>query len=779
MKHTVSSFHPPYLKHLLLMLVSGLILHTTYAQTLTVNILADTATNCLGSGGVLLSTTITGGMPPYTIDWGPGTTLNDSTIEDPIANPSVPVDYVIVVTDALLATAIDSISVDTASTPTSSFDWVDTVCSASFAPPPIYTGNFGTAALFNWQLNNGQIVSSSSPVYPAAIDVTVPGPYILCLWVEENGCVSDTSCQTLLSAQPPLISISPIFDQCFPANQFSFSLIDSSGLDSIIWDLGSTASIQNSNAFVPSGIQYLTPGQKTISAIGFQAGCPTDTAIQSFWVSHPQVSISADTLVCTGDTVSFSAIDASLPGTAGGFLSWQWFFSTGASFQGQSITEVFSTPGVYSVVLQVSDSFGCTATDSLDIVVTQAPTGSFSYTIDNCNEVSFSNTFSTGSFQWDFGDGTGDTASNPVHIYTAPAVYFVMLTVSSNCQTIIVPQSLTILPNCVWPGDANNDLVADNVDVLAIGVAYGDTGPVRTNASLLWEGQPADDWADTLANGVNTSYVDTDGNGTVNDDDTLAILTNYGLTHNKTEDLSGVGPVLYFDSSSIAGPVMVGNSFSIPIMLGTPSEPATDVYGIAFTLTYESHLIDSASAKFSVSNSWFGSNLLRIEKDFYVDGELDGAICRKNKTNTSNQGKIAGASFVMIDDIAKQFLYDTLTLGFKDVVLIQADGTQIPVTTLPTKIVVFQEDIINAYDSGLRPEQLWLYPNPASSMLSLRLLDPIQYDATLSDLNGKLILRKEGILRETRLDISKLSKGVYLLKITHPKGILTRKVFVQ
>ena len=48
-------------------------------------------------------------------------------------------------------------------------------------------------------------------------------------------------------------------------------------------------------------------------------------------------------------------------------------------------------------------------------------------------------------------------------------------------------ENVPVMPtDSVWPGDANNDLVANNVDLLAVGVGFGATGPVRPNASNLW-----------------------------------------------------------------------------------------------------------------------------------------------------------------------------------------------------------------------------------------------------------------------------------------------------
>ncbi|MEO1451717.1 MAG: hypothetical protein AAFV07_19465, partial [Bacteroidota bacterium] len=104
----------------------------------------------------------------------------------------------------------------------------------------------------------------------------------------------------------------------------------------------------------------------------------------------------------------------------------------------------------------------------------------------------------------------------------------------------------TLPPDSVWPGDANYDLVANNQDLLAIGVAFGLTGPPRANASLNWTGQPSVDWTDTLPGGINFKHADTDGNGVVNTADTVAINLNYGLTHNKNEGVQKAGPLLAY-----------------------------------------------------------------------------------------------------------------------------------------------------------------------------------------------------------------------------------------
>jgi len=59
-----------------------------------------------------------------------------------------------------------------------------------------------------------------------------------------------------------------------------------------------------------------------------------------------------------------------------------------------------------------------------------------------------------------------------------------------------------ISDTCVWPGDANSDGVANNFDVLELGIAAGSVGPVRPGANIFWTGQSGTPWSNTYANGT-------------------------------------------------------------------------------------------------------------------------------------------------------------------------------------------------------------------------------------------------------------------------------------
>ena len=67
-----------------------------------------------------------------------------------------------------------------------------------------------------------------------------------------------------------------------------------------------------------------------------------------------------------------------------------------------------------------------------------------------------------------------------------------------------------------------------------------------------------------------------------------------------------------------------------------------------------------------------------------------------------------------------------------------------------------------------------LYPNPVKDVLHLQCEDIRQYD--IFSLDGKLVKSVQTIDNEAIIDLEDLNSGVYLIRITSDKGVLTRRV---
>jgi hypothetical protein len=379
--------------------------------------------------------------------------------------------------------------------------------------------------------------------------------------------------------------------------------------------------------------------------------------------------------------------------------------------------------------------------------------------------------------------------------WTPPSVQFgtyktrfaLMDTASNNLGMFLHEVTIIIADTGqVWPGDANNDLTADFLDLFPIGLAYGNTGPARPLGTQdnLWYGHVTAPWNDTLAGPLDKKYIDSDGNGTINDDDTLAITLNYGLVHTKGRIAargSGADPALVFDV--LQDSAEVGDTLTAAIYLGDAFIPANDVYGIGFQIAYDPAAIDSSSFQLVFQPSWIGdaSNTLSITHNDPIQALCDGAQVRKTHTAVSGMGQIATATFIIIDNIdGKRAQLDSI-LGhffFTQAYLIGLDGSHMPINPLGDSLMVYQ---LSTERPGPSPvDEPTLYPVPSSGLVQVKAPGHALQTATLLDLSGREVARFEGQgLDRLRLDLGALPSGTYFLSIHSNMGRFTRRLVLQ
>lgn len=349
---------------------------------------------------------------------------------------------------------------------------------------------------------------------------------------------------------------------------------------------------------------------------------------------------------------------------------------------------------------------------------------------------------------------------------TRPGTYTVLVTDTTGTPGFYRYSSDTLhvlaAAPCIWPGDADGDGIARNFDALAIGLAYGKTGPSRPNAAILWRPQQGQFWGDTLPGPVDMAFADTNGDGIVNMNDTLAISLNYGLNHFKNA-ASQAGPVPLFLQPR-QQLVQAGDTLSIDVILGTPSQPADSVYGIAFTVSYDPALVDTNSARLIVpDSSWLGRkyiSLFSLQKDNYANGALDVAISRMNQQNRQGQGQIARVDIIMIDDITgkQNQILDTLELLLSEVRLVTARGIEIPVQSAAAAVT------ITSTDRAPEMPGFKLYPNPAKGTLWIEHHARRPMLISLFDLSGKRLQQQTAAPGRESVDISALPAGLYILR---------------
>ena len=319
----------------------------------------------------------------------------------------------------------------------------------------------------------------------------------------------------------------------------------------------------------------------------------------------------------------------------------------------------------------------------------------------------------------------------------------------------------------VWPGDANADNIAQHYDILNIGLAFGSEGPAREATSIAWRNKAAKDWEQTFADGLNFKHSDCNGDGIVDEKDIEAVHQNYGFKHGAIEAFDALptttfDPPIFVDFESI-NELSVNTPFQIPIVLGTEDEPVDDIYGVAFTISFDGAVIDPESVEIEFPITWFGDpnvNVINISKKVISDSKIEIAISRIDQNNVSGYGAIAYLRGIIADIAGYR---EESSVEIDQVLGIEKDGRRVPLVGLPQMFEISHEQQEVGKHNLLR--NLNIYPNPTDRVVNITnsYAMPI-HRVELLNTDGALISQLSVNGNQVALG-STVPRGVYILKI--------------
>ncbi|MGZ5304056.1 MAG: PKD domain-containing protein, partial [Bacteroidia bacterium] len=505
---------------------------------------------------------------------------------------------------------------------------------------------------YHWDFGDGDTSTLKNPVYT----YTTAGKYkVILVATTDKGCIDSVSDSITIFPLPTADFEPSNICQSDEATFTSKSLLATEWY----WNFGdsTTSTSENpTNKYFSAGTYMVKLKVKNIN------GCMDSISKQIEVYEMPEAIFSVSN-ICVSD--SFSLTDSSK-----GATNWFWDFGDGYTATLQHPKHKYEKAGTYTIYLTSTNSNGCSDILSKQIEVYDIPKANFS-AIDICITDSLQiidSSQNATNYVWNFGDNSTSTVQYPRHKYKSAGTYTISLTVSNNngCKDSI-SRTVKVDSTCVWPGDANADKIADNKDILYIGLAYSDTGSNRTDTSTLWKGNIVKDWSSNFSSGANYKHADSDGNGKVSHVDTLAVTRNYTKTHSKKQNINrgkNTDPVFKIEIQNDS--LKAGDTLLAYILLGENALPAKDVYGLAFSLNYNRDIFSSPEIDFS--GSWLGNNILSYSNN---SNGLDIAITRIDQQNISGSGMIAAARFI----VRKDAEIDTkqLKLEITDNLLISAD----------------------------------------------------------------------------------------------------------
>ncbi len=238
-------------------------------------------------------------------------------------------------------------------------------------------------------------------------------------------------------------------------------------------------------------------------------------------------------------------------------------------------------------------------------------------------------TMSNNTYHWYKEDvliytAVGDNTFTPLEsgAYECDVTNALVTNQGSTKTNLILTGTSTYISLPLWPGDFNNDGIANAMDALYWGLANGNVGPIRTSATNNWTPQNGLAWQ-TNVNGINGRYQDGTGDGVIDNDDLAVLNQNYGNIHTITgsSPTSDNGVKIRLEVLSFQN-----NSANIAVYLETTNFSPISVHGIAFSLFPIAGTISAATSVIDTTNSWLEPDAMLIQDN--QENGIDVAITR-------------------------------------------------------------------------------------------------------------------------------------------------------
>lgn len=655
------------------------------------------------------------------------------------------------------------------STSTSTLNLVENIYANGLAPMAAVLGDFngdGKIDIVASNINSNSLITLLSSNPPA---ISITGTNSLCVGSSTvftaNGANTYTWSTGATSAS---INITPTISTtysvigtntlgCSNTQTISISVYPT---PTISVNSGSICSGSNFSLTPSGGITYIySSGSATVSpnisstytVYGSDAlGC-YGSAISSITVSpSPTISVNSGS-ICIGDSFTI---------TPSGAISYTY----------SSINPIITPSVTNTYTITGEDALGCVSSVVNSITVNSLPTLSITSTNSVCiNSSATINALGASTYTWNTGSTTASVNITPT-ITTTYTVIGTDLNNCSNSQTATV----TVDNTCqdVWPGDANSDGIADNLDVLELGLHYTQTGTPRASTSNLWQSYYSSNWSGTITNGKNLNHSNCNGDGIINDNDTLAIFNNYSLTHAFKPAQTSTNTVLTITPDQAL--VAKGTWGSASINLGDASTAINNLNGVAFTVNYDNTLLETDSVWIEYPTSFINATNqnLKFRKPNFSNGKLYTATTHTINGNVSGFGKIAILHYKINSSLATD---NVLNLSIAQANQSNASGAITPLTAGSTTLMAIGASVgLNELTNG---NYISLHPNPTNGALIVNSTTELQKIEVMA-ITGQLLMSEVPSSTSHVLHLDHLANGVYFVNLYQNNRIVKREKII-
>ena len=285
----------------------------------------------------------------------------------------------------------------------------------------------GAVGSFEWDFGDGTSSTQTNPTHhytqAGKYEVTLTGFDNFCKFITIKDSIEICPDTAKLGFYTSHQGVSVTFTDTSVSNGYAFQ-----------WDFDDG----NTGTNAVTSHTYATAGLYNV-CLFVTDSCRIDTVCQTITVCN-------DTL--TADFgYSASAFNASFVDASINSSSLVWNFGDGQSSTSTNPTHTYASPGYYTVCQTAIDVCTSTTTCKTIGICLDTAVANFSF-VDNINTVSFTSTAQHAStHSWDFGDGNTSSSINPTYTYQQPGTYTVCLTVTNDCYTDTLCQTVSVCLN--------------------------------------------------------------------------------------------------------------------------------------------------------------------------------------------------------------------------------------------------------------------------------------------------------------------------------------------
>jgi gliding motility-associated-like protein len=319
----------------------------------------------------------------------------------------------------------------------------------------------GAITKWTWDFGDGPPTVITAPSSPDIVHTyTAPGTYDVKLIAETGaGCPSTPVTVRVTIGNTPSANFNlPAVCQPNGLAQFTdLSTITGGTITGWNWDFGDLTSSTLQN---PSH-NYTGPSPFTVTlTVTTNSGCTdTKTQVLNTVYAEPQAAFAFPAEVCVGSPANFTD-QSTAPSNS--VAQWNWDFGvTGGTSTAQNPSYTYTTPGTYTVTLNVTSAAGCPTVGQAathQVVVNPLPTASFTSSAQACanssvtlTSTSVANAGAITQYNWTV-NGTPTGGNNPVVNFTptTPGNYTVVLTIQTDkgCSNSVT-NTVTVHPKPV------------------------------------------------------------------------------------------------------------------------------------------------------------------------------------------------------------------------------------------------------------------------------------------------------------------------------------------